>query len=111
MDNSDVFECCTGFLGSMSELSPPENIACQIYARTPLTEPVAALSDRVARGDIDTAPITLTLGAARDATFDVRGTHAYGTVATKSADNVGAIAVLLTTVVLAVIAVLIFRAK
>ena len=111
MDNSAVIERCAGFLNSMREISDPGHIACQIYARTPLTEPIAALADRVARGDVDRAPITLTLGSASDATFDVRGTHAYGTLATRDGNNFGAIALVLLTIALAVVALVLFRSN
>lgn len=111
MENSNVVDKCVGFLQSMQAISSPENIGCQIFARTPLTEPVASVAERVAKGDVDTSPITLTLGASKQPHFDVRGTHAYGTLACRSEHNFGAIALILITIVLAVVAVLLFRSS
>lgn len=111
MDNSSVVDRCVGFLKSMSGIASPDNIGCQIFARTPLTEPVAFLTDKLAKGDVNTAPITLTLGTANHPRFDIRGTHAYGTLACRSEHNFGAIALILTTIVLTVMAILMFRSN
>ena len=111
MDNSAVIERCAGFLNSMREISTPDTSRAR-STRAPLSlEPIAALADRVARGDVDRAPITLTLGSASDATFDVRGTHAYGTLATRDGNNFGAIALVLLTIALAVVALVLFRSN
>ena len=95
----------------MCEISAPENIACQIYTRSPLTETIASLADQIAKGDVNTAPITLTIGPAKHAGFDIRGTHAYGTLVTRPGSNFGAIALILLTIVLAVVAILLFRSN
>lgn len=110
MDNDGVLERCEGFLMSMREISAPEHIAYQVTTQTPLTQPLLSLSDRVARGDVRTAPVTLTLGAGRTPSFEVRGTHAYGMLATRSASTLGPVVLVVATAVLALIAVLLFRA-
>lgn len=111
MDNSVVIERCKGFLTSMRDIAAPENIAYQIYAKTPLTEPILALSEQVATGAVATAPITLTLSTAKDATFDIRGTHAHGTLASRADGNYGAVAIILMTMIFAVLAILLFRSR
>lgn len=111
MENSNVIDKCVGFLRSMQVISSSENIGCQIFARTPLTEPVVSLADKVAAGDVNTSPITLTLGTSKHPHFDIRGTHAYGTIACRSEHNFGAIALLLITIVLAVVAIFMFRSN
>ena len=111
MDNSSVIDRCVGFLNSMSAIAAPDSIGCQIFARTPLTDPVVSLSDKLAKGDVNTAPITLTLGTAKHPQFDIRGTHAYGTLACRSEHNFGAIALILITIVLSVVAICILRSN
>lgn len=111
MDNSSVIDRCVGFLNSMSGIAAPDSIGCQIFARTPLTDPVALLSDKFAKGDVNIAPITLTLGTAKHPLFDIRGTHAYATLACRSDHNFGAIALILITIVLSVIAIFMFRSN
>lgn len=111
MENSNVIDKCVGFLRSMQAISAPDNIGCQIFARTPLTEPVVSLADKIAAGDVNTSPITLTLGSSRHPHFDIRGTHAYATLACRSEHNFGAIALLLIIIVLTVVAIFMFRSN
>ena len=111
MDNITVLDQCRSFLSSMSEIMVPENMACQIFARTPLTESLCSLSDRVAHADIKTAHSTLTLGSGKTAHFDIRGMHAYGTLAMQEEKNYGAIAIIVLTIVLALAAIVLFRSR
>jgi len=111
MENVNVIDKCVGFLRSMHGIASPADIGCQIFARTPLTDPVVSLADKIAAGDVNTSPITLTLGTSRQPHFDIRGTHAYGTLACRSEHNFGAIALILITIVLTVVAILMFRSN
>jgi hypothetical protein len=111
MDNSNVVDKSIGFLRSMQAIASPENIGCQIFARNPLTDPIVSLAHEIADGDVNTSPITLTLGASKQPHFDIRGTHAYGTLACCSEHNFGAIALILITVVLSLAAICILRSN
>lgn len=112
-DNDSVIGHCEAFLRSMGAITPPSSFGCQIHARVPATGALRSLAERCAHADVATAPVTLTVGTGTAASFDVRGTHALGTLVAKTGvhRNSGALVLVALTIVFAMLAILLLRAR
>lgn len=94
----------------MSPITHPENIGCQIFTRDATTERIWQTSTRCAKGDVKTAPVTLTVGSGRTPTFSIRGTHAFGILGFEHQSvNWGAVALVVLTITFAVVAIFMLR--
>ena len=111
MENNSVLERCKEFLLCMKDITPREHIGVDIFARTPATEWLHSLSNKVAKGNAYNSPVTLTVGCGKIPSFDLRGTHAYGVIATENATNWGALAIIVLSVCLLLTAIALFRSN
>ena len=108
MSNDDVLARSEAFLGSMSAIASPSDIAVDLFARDGCMRPLADMAAAVAHGSVSAAPVSLTVACGSRPEFTLRGTHALATVQADRRGH-GAFVVISIIVAIVLVAVLLCR--